>query len=79
VLAADDPFTGGWQPNDPLAVFLAAPVDGTWTFKVTDGAGADTGSIRAVSLHVTGFVQSAAGRQLRAPRGRFGLRFIDAP
>jgi subtilisin-like proprotein convertase family protein len=49
------PFTGTWRPADPLATFLAAPVTGTWTFKAVDTAPSDTGSIRAVSLHVTGF------------------------
>jgi subtilisin-like proprotein convertase family protein len=27
-----------------------------WTFKVTDGARLDTGSVRAVSIELTGFV-----------------------
>ena len=38
VLPADDPFTGTWRPQDPLASLLDGPVDGTWTFTVTDGA-----------------------------------------
>ena len=42
---------GGRRSTD----LLTAPVDGDWTFKVVDGAARDTGSIRAVSLHVTGF------------------------
>ena len=56
-MIADNPFTGTWRPESPLDPFLDAPVTGTWTFKVVDAAPRDTGSIRAVSLHVTGFVQ----------------------
>ena len=37
-------------PIEPLAPLLDASTDGDWTFKVTDGAAADTGTIRAVSL-----------------------------
>ncbi len=55
VVAADDPFTGSWQPRTPLADLLTAPADGDWTFKVVDGAARDTGNLRAVSLRVTGF------------------------
>jgi subtilisin-like proprotein convertase family protein len=39
-----------------LSAFLSAPVDGTWTVKVVDTAAEDTGSLRAVSLRITGFV-----------------------
>jgi hypothetical protein len=57
VTSALAPFTGSWRPDSPLAAFLAAPVDGTWTFSAADGANLDVGSIRAVSLHITGFVR----------------------
>jgi subtilisin-like proprotein convertase family protein len=56
VVVADNPFTGTWRPETPLDPFLDAPVTGTWTFKAVDAAPRDTGSIRAVTLHVTGFV-----------------------
>ena len=57
VVAADAPFTGTWAPVSPLDQLRAgASADGTWTFKVTDTAGADTGSLRAVSLHINGYV-----------------------
>jgi subtilisin-like proprotein convertase family protein len=55
VLAADDPFTGTWRPIQPLAPLLDDSTSGDWTFTVTDSAGADTGSLRAVSLSLTGF------------------------
>jgi subtilisin-like proprotein convertase family protein len=55
VLAARNPFTGTWRPDDPLDPLLTDSVDGDWTFKVVDDAARDVGSIRAVSLHLTGF------------------------
>jgi subtilisin-like proprotein convertase family protein len=56
VSASLAPFTGTWRPAEPLSSFLSAPVDGTWTVKVADTAAEDTGSLRAVSLRITGFV-----------------------
>jgi subtilisin-like proprotein convertase family protein len=56
VTAGLNPFTGRWRPATPLDPFLDAPVTGDWTFTVVDDAPRDTGSIRSVSLHVTGFV-----------------------
>ena len=53
--ADDAPFTGSWRPDEPLSDLLSGSVDGIWTFHVVDAAPADTGSIRAVSLHLTGF------------------------
>ena len=55
-LASRAPFTGTWRPFEPLEGLLNASADGTWTFKVTDGAANDLGSIRAVTLEVYGFV-----------------------
>ena len=52
------PFTGSWRPAIGLLdEFLLQPVDGDWTFKVVDRASRDTGSIRAVALHITGFAE----------------------
>ncbi|ONI90956.1 neuroendocrine convertase 1 [Saccharothrix sp. ALI-22-I] len=56
VTSAQAPFTGTWRPTTSLGALLAAPVDGTWTFKVVDTAGSDLGSIRAVSLKLNGYV-----------------------
>ena len=50
------PFTGSWRPVDPLSTLIGGSTSGTWTFHVSDMAVGDTGSIRAVSLHLTGFV-----------------------
>ncbi len=57
VTASLAPFTGTWKPFEPLGGLLDALADGDWTFKVTDGARLDTGSIRAVSVELTGFVR----------------------
>jgi subtilisin-like proprotein convertase family protein len=56
--SANAPFTGSWRPAaGRLEDFLLSPVDGDWTFKVADLALRDTGSIRAVSLDITGFAE----------------------
>jgi subtilisin-like proprotein convertase family protein len=57
VTASLAPFTGTWKPFEPLSGLLEAAADGDWTFKVTDGARLDTGSLRAVSIELTGFVR----------------------
>lgn len=54
-LSANAPYTGAWRPNDPLSALRVSPADGTWTFHVADRAGSDLGSIRAFTLHLTGF------------------------
>lgn len=50
------PYTGTWGPDDALGGLRADGVDGTWTFSAFDLYAADTGSIRAVSLHLNGYV-----------------------
>ncbi len=57
IASAGAPFTGTYRSIDPLGGLRGASVDGTWKFFVEDTAGADTGSIRAVSLHINGYVQ----------------------
>jgi subtilisin-like proprotein convertase family protein len=61
VTSANAPFTGSYRPTQSLTGGLAGAVaDGTWTFGAVDVAGGDTGSIRAVALHINGFVQPPA-------------------
>ncbi|WP_203723638.1 S8 family serine peptidase [Actinoplanes teichomyceticus] len=55
VLSSNAPFTGAWKPDEPLSSLRVSPADGTWKFRVVDSANADTGSIRAFSLHLSGF------------------------
>ncbi|MEU8659771.1 S8 family serine peptidase [Actinoplanes philippinensis] len=54
-LSTNAPFTGSWKPADPLNSLRLSPADGTWTLHVADRVGTDTGSIRAFSLHLTGY------------------------
>ncbi|MEU4804535.1 S8 family serine peptidase [Actinosynnema sp. NPDC023587] len=56
VTSSNAPFTGSWRGNGSLNALLADSVDGTWTFKVTDNAASDRGSIRTVALHLNGYV-----------------------
>lgn len=58
-LSSDAPFTGQWAPEEPLNSLLGSNANGTWTLHVEDTAAVDTGSIRAFSLHVSGFVQGS--------------------
>jgi subtilisin-like proprotein convertase family protein len=53
---ADAPFTGTWRPSEPLSSFIGETADGTWQINHADQALVDTGSIRSVSLHLSGFV-----------------------
>jgi subtilisin-like proprotein convertase family protein len=54
-LSTNAPYTGSWRPADPLSSLRVSPADGAWTLRVADRANADTGSIRAFSLHLTGY------------------------
>ena len=56
--SVDAPFSGSWQPEQPLSAFNREGADGTWEFNVADDVLFDTGSIRSVSLHLSGFVAS---------------------
>jgi subtilisin-like proprotein convertase family protein len=53
------PYTGTWRPFQPISNVIGN-ADGTWTFTVVDTASRDTGSLRAVSLHVSGYVTAGA-------------------
>jgi subtilisin-like proprotein convertase family protein len=50
------PFTGTWRPVDRLAAFHGRQGNGTWRFTVADSQRSDTGVVRAVSVHLSGFV-----------------------
>jgi subtilisin-like proprotein convertase family protein len=56
VVEADAPFTGTWRPAEPFGPFAGASADGEWTLFVQDVGPLDLGTIRAVSLHVNGYV-----------------------
>lgn len=56
VTSANAPYTGTWRPAEPLGGLRGEAADGTWTFSAFDLARLDTGTIRAVSLHLNGYV-----------------------
>jgi uncharacterized repeat protein (TIGR01451 family) len=54
--STDNPYSQAWRPESPLSALVSRPGDGTWTFTVADTALIDTGSVRAFSLHLAGYV-----------------------
>jgi subtilase family protein/proprotein convertase P-domain-containing protein len=54
VTSGQAPFTGTFRPAQPLSAFAGDLGAGTWILHVTDSAGLDTGSVRAVSLDLSG-------------------------
>ncbi len=52
----DAPYTGQWQPTEPLSALVSHQGNGTWHFTVADLASFDTGKVRAFSLHLSGYV-----------------------
>ncbi|GAB3598345.1 S8 family serine peptidase [Angustibacter peucedani] len=55
---ANVPFTGSYGPAQPLSPLKGTVADGTWTFTVVDTAAFDTGSLRAVSLHLRPYLRT---------------------
>jgi subtilisin-like proprotein convertase family protein len=53
------PFTGTFRPAQPLSAFDGAPLSGSWTLKVVDGASGDIGTIDAWGLNVAPAVCAA--------------------
>jgi len=49
------PFTGTFKPFQPLTGFTGEAANGTWILHAQDLVAADTGSVRAFSIDVTGF------------------------
>ena len=56
IAVAGAPYTGTFQPASPLAAFNGEDPNGTWVLNVSDNAFLDTGSVRAFTLTVDGFV-----------------------
>ena len=50
------PFTGRFRPAQPFSAFTGTQGNGTWTFTVSDNAGADTGTLHAFTVKVAGYV-----------------------
>jgi hypothetical protein len=47
------PFTGTYQPSSPLTAFNNNPTNGLWVLAIADGAGGDTGYLKAWCLYIT--------------------------
>src|SRR5262245_25969881 len=45
-------FLSAWYPESPLSAFVGESKEGTWRLRVTDLAGADTGSIKYLGLSI---------------------------
>ena len=54
VCAANPPYTGTFQPYDPLYALDGLSAQGQWEFRVTDNAAQDTGSIQAWQITIIG-------------------------
>jgi subtilisin-like proprotein convertase family protein len=55
IAVAGAPWTGSFKPAQPLSAFNGEVGTGTWVLNVSDNAFIDTGSVRDVSLALTGF------------------------
>jgi hypothetical protein len=55
VTADNAPFTGSWRAATPLAPLHHSSVDGTWKLFVSDTIPGLNGTLRAFSLHFTGY------------------------
>ncbi len=53
IASGSSPFTGSFQPDQPLVAFDGRPAAGVWTFKVVDNYGSDVGTIDAWQLRLT--------------------------
>ena len=54
--SSNAPFTGSFRPAQSLAAFSRTAGNGSWKFTVSDNSPRDTGSVRAFTLKVTGYV-----------------------
>ncbi len=53
ITTAGEPYTGSFQPANPLSAFDGENPNGTWTLNVSDQASGLTGSVRAFSLRLS--------------------------
>lgn len=55
------PYTGTYKPSNPLSAFDGENPNGVWTLTAIDGSIGDSGSVRAFSLHITGYACCSTG------------------
>ena len=51
------PFSGSYQPQQPLSTFSTQDANGSWTLKVSDGAAGDSGSLLGWSMSITSYTE----------------------
>jgi subtilisin-like proprotein convertase family protein len=64
ISAGTAPFTGSFQPDEPLSAFDGRMAAGTWKLRVEDKAGADVGTIDSWSIELS-YPPQACGPHLR--------------
>ena len=67
VTSGSAPFTGSFQPEQPLSTFDGLPASGDWILKVVDDAGSDLGTIDSWQLQLV----------VNEPCDLIGLIFMD--
>jgi subtilisin-like proprotein convertase family protein/LysM repeat protein len=77
------PYTGTYQPSNPLSAFNGESSGGDWTLSITDNAGSDEGTFNSwtltiVTLDPTGSTSSEPVF-LSIPDGRLNLNDLGAP
>ena len=51
------PYSGSYQPQQPLSTFSTQDANGLWTLKVSDGAVGDSGSLLGWSMSITSYTE----------------------
>jgi subtilisin-like proprotein convertase family protein len=51
------PFSGSYQPQQPLSTFSTQDANGTWTLKVSDGSPGDSGSVLGWSISINSYAE----------------------
>ncbi len=71
IAAGIAPFRGRYRPEQPLGVFRDQDASGTWTLRIQDRAGGDTGRLVNWSLFIEGLpmTKSRARRTSAGPSG----------
>ncbi|MBN1660382.1 MAG: proprotein convertase P-domain-containing protein [Anaerolineae bacterium] len=61
ITSGSAPFTGSFQPEGSLATLDGKVANGTWTLRIYDDAGSDTGTLQGWSLVVCGTTVGVTG------------------
>jgi MYXO-CTERM domain-containing protein len=61
ITAGSAPFTGSFQPEQPLSTLDGEIANGTWTLEIADDAGGDGGQLNSWSVTIESFSSTADG------------------